>query len=277
MAIGNNTIVSSMLDGADMGDSGTSITVSGVDTTGSNTYLLVGLAYNNNDFQLPSSVVYDPGGGDEQSLSAIANTQFITPSTGTRDDGLTQWFGGIVASNASKSVKMTLDAAIVTDEGACMVVIPLTGVDQTTPANNGTGVIQDAGDTLNVNVTSASGDKVYGICFMEGASAETLAAGGGETNEVQATSTNDRIVCVSELSSSGTTNIQVDSSLSDKIVMSCVNIKQASAGGGGIEVLRRRREGHAIDMRPWLPPRPSNGSRLWLLDRTIYLPYRKAA
>ena len=65
-----------------------SVDITGVNTTGSNTALVVAVCLNNNNFETASTVVLDPGGGNQTSLTWLDNAVGIY-----QDDGYCAIFG----------------------------------------------------------------------------------------------------------------------------------------------------------------------------------------
>jgi hypothetical protein len=65
------------------GSATNSVDILTVALSGSNPALVVAVCFNNNDFQLPSTVVLDPGGASQTSLTWLDNAAGITPASGT--------------------------------------------------------------------------------------------------------------------------------------------------------------------------------------------------
>lgn len=215
------------------------------DLTGSESFVLVGVGWNyENAPTVPpevSAVVIDPGGADE-SLS------FITSTKSTQgDSGAVSWYGKASPTNnsASETIRLTLDSNLERSSHSMMVVvIPMTGVDQTTPTDN---PAIDGNTTADgsVTVTTESGDVAF-VCLFN----ENAVENAPNVCDVQAPSVvdaellgaDDGFAVGHEVSDAGTETVTFDH-WAGSWAAAGININVAAAAGG-IEVLRRRMEGY---------------------------------
>ncbi|MDA2939276.1 hypothetical protein MYX75_13570, partial [Acidobacteria bacterium AH-259-A15] len=157
-----------------------SVDITGVNTTGSNTALVVAVCFNNNNFEIPDTVVLDPGGPSQTSLTWLDNAFGQTPASGTRDDGYCAMFG---VKNPPSGTNFTVRATLcnpactapdptVSDEGLFAGAWPLTGVNQTTPFGTAVGN-QGLSSTASVTVGSNTGELVLAAVFSEAGTTTT--------------------------------------------------------------------------------------------------------
>ncbi len=154
--IGLGTVRSAFGDGTSVVNI-TSVIISGADRA-----LVVGVCHNNNDAQAPSTVVIDPGGGSQTSLTWLDNAAGIYS-----DDGYCHIWGVANPPAGTFTVRVTLTSATQGDEGLIAGAWPLTGVDQTTPFGTAVGDGASSGNA-SVTVSSGTGDLVLGAAFVEG-------------------------------------------------------------------------------------------------------------
>ena len=147
-------------------ENASSVDILSVDTSGSNTALVVAVCFNNNVEQLPTTVVLDPGGASQTSLTWLDNAAGITPASGTRDDGHCSIWGVKNPPSGTFTVRATI--ATVTDpaEGLFAGAWPLTGVNQTTPFGTAVGN-QGTSNSATVVVGSNTDELVLGAVFSE--------------------------------------------------------------------------------------------------------------
>ena len=112
------------------GTSCISFDITGVDTSGSNTYLLVGVGLNNEDLNEDVvSVVLDPGGAQQTSLSLLTNG-----AQNIDDDGRVELWSVLNPPSGTFTVRVTLGDFMATNTKAALGgAWNLSGVDQTTP------------------------------------------------------------------------------------------------------------------------------------------------
>ena len=149
------------------GDSVLNITA--VNTSiGSNTALLAAVCLNNNDGQLPVSVVLDPGGASPDSLDWLDVGDQAASWSDVDDGHCTIWGVKNPVSGPSLIVRVLLDSKVQSTESLNVGVWSLSDVDQTTPfrdavdVDNGTGT-----DAASITVPSQSGDLVFAAAFNE--------------------------------------------------------------------------------------------------------------
>ena len=149
------------------GDSVLNITA--VNTSvGSNTALLAAVCLNNNDGQLPVSVVLDPGGASPDTLDWLDVGDQASSWSDTDDGHCTIWGAKSPVSGTSLTVRVLLDSKVQSTESLNVGVWSLSDVDQTTPfrdavdVDNGTGT-----DAASITVPSQSGDLVFAAAFNE--------------------------------------------------------------------------------------------------------------
>lgn len=142
-SVGIGTVVSDAVTGTNTLD------LTNVGISGTNRALVVGVCFNNNN-QSRSSVVIDPGGTDQTSLTWLDNAAGITGG-GTGDDGHCTIWGVKNPPVGSFTVRVTIAGTTLSSSEALIAgAWPLTGVDQTTPF--GTAVGND-GVSTGANVT----------------------------------------------------------------------------------------------------------------------------
>jgi hypothetical protein len=132
---------------------GSSITISHT-TSGTNRLMLVGISINNDGSETVSSVTWK--GTENLSLfDTVSNAddarveiwQLVNPSTGTGD------------------VVITFSASL--QQGAVAGVTTFTGVNQSTPLGTFASATGDNSSPATVDVTSATGELVYGVVCVE--------------------------------------------------------------------------------------------------------------
>ena len=205
-----------------IGDGVASVDILNVTTTGSDTYLLVALGFNNHNSRANpddiTSVVLDPGGGDETALSLIANTK-----AQTTDDGLTALYGVKPPSVTNKTVRITIATATLSGDDLAGGAWPLTGVDQTTPAEGGGNNNGVSATPASATITSETDDLVFGCMFSEGITDQAVA---GATVEDWQVSTLDGFNGAHE---AGAASVVLDwTQTNDKWAASACNINQAA-------------------------------------------------
>ena len=158
-----------------------SLDITAVNTSvGSNRALLVAVCLNNNDGQLPVSVVLDPVGASPDTLDWL-DVGDPASSWSDADDGhCTIWGVKSPLSGTSLTVRVTLDSATQSDEGLNVGVWSLSDVDQTTPFRDAVDVDDGTGtDAASITVPSQSGDLVFGAAFNEWYNSNTRMAVSG--------------------------------------------------------------------------------------------------
>jgi hypothetical protein len=206
-----------------------SATVSGTDTlditnveiSGENRYLLVGICYGPESGQTTASVVLDPGGVDETSLTHLDSASAII-----ENDGQCELWGLLAPPTGNSfTVRATITAAVGSAYDFTGGAWPLSGVNQTDTRR--TVVPQAATGSPSVTVSSASGEIVFGTAFMENASAMQIQSPGVEDWEL---SVND---AGGGAHSDGASSVTLDwtsNPSSDKYAAIAVAIKPAPPG-----------------------------------------------
>ena len=154
------------------------VNVTGVNITGTNKYLLVGVGFNNNQLQNVSSVSIDLGGGDETNLTQIANTL-----AAIQDDGLTDLWGVVNPPDGNFTVTVIIDTDDVsTGENLGAGVWVLNGVNQTVPTGN-TDSFTNTSAMPTITVGIDANDTAFGCSFMEDESSQMNITTGVESWE----------------------------------------------------------------------------------------------
>ena len=144
------------------------INITSVSISGSNRALVVAVCFNNNDFEEADTVVLDPGGGNETSLTWLNNAAGIIS-----DDGYCAMFGVANPPVGTFTVQAKLcnpgcSSPDATGGGEALIAgaWPLTGVDQTTAFGTAVGA-DGASSTASVTVGSAIDDLVFAAGWNE--------------------------------------------------------------------------------------------------------------
>ena len=118
-AIGVGTVRSAVDDNT------ATLDITSVGISGANRALLVGVCFNNNDNQSPTSVVIDPNGGNETALAWLNNAAGIVGG----DDGHCTIWGVKNPPTGTFTVRVTLGQTTRASEALVVGAWPLTGVD----------------------------------------------------------------------------------------------------------------------------------------------------
>jgi hypothetical protein len=157
-------------------DGGSSITISHT-TSGSNRLMLVGVAFNNDNYETVTSVTYN--GTALTKVGERANS----------DDAMVYIYSLVAPDTGTHNVVVTFSAALA-QEGIAGVTT-FTGVDQTTPLGSFSSAEGDDTTTASLDITSAEGEFVYAVIAAE---YDALTAGSGVDEQwntsVNGTSTN---------------------------------------------------------------------------------------
>jgi hypothetical protein len=139
--------------------------ITGVEISGDNRYLLVGLCYGPESGQTTTSVVLDPGGADETGLTHLDDATAIIDN-----DGQCELWGTLAPPTGSNfTVRATLSSAVGSAYDINGGAWPLSGVHQTDTRR--TVVTDAATGSPSVTLDSAAGEMVFGTVFMEDATA----------------------------------------------------------------------------------------------------------
>jgi len=212
---------------SDNGGSGsTPLDITSVDTSGSNAYLLVGVCINNDDNESVSTVILDPGGGDETSLTWLDNA-----AAAVSDDGRCELWGVVNPPGGTFTVRITLSAQLLDGRAIVAGAWPLTGVDQTDPRGSVATNSATSGNA-NVTITSNTDEVVFGTAFIENQSDLEYSGPGTEDWDIIDGSTDNS---VGAHENGASPDVQIDwTNTSDKWAAIGVSIKPAVGGGGGI-------------------------------------------
>ena len=158
-----------------------SLDITAVNTSvGSNRALLAAVCLNNNDGQLPVSVVLDPVGASPDTLDWLDVGDQAASWSDTDDGHCTIWGVKSPLSGTSLTVRVLLDSPTQGDEGLNVGVWSLSDVDQTTPFRDAVGVQDGTGtDAATITVPSQSGDLVFAAAFNEWYNSNTRLAVSG--------------------------------------------------------------------------------------------------
>lgn len=157
-------------------DGGSSITISHT-TSGSNRLMLVGVAFNNDNYETVTSVTYN--GTALTKVGERANS----------DDAMVYIYSLVAPDTGTHDVVITFSAALA-QEGIAGVTT-FSGVDQDTPLGSFSSAEGDDTTTASLDITSAEGEFVYAVIAAE---YDALTAGSGVDEQwntsVNGTSTN---------------------------------------------------------------------------------------
>src|SRR3990172_7868952 len=123
-------------------------------TSGSNRLLLVGVSFNNDNFETVSSVTWN----STENLSLVGQIANV-------DDARVEIWGLAAPSTGTANVVVTFSTALT--QSAAAGVITFTGVDQSTPLGTFANAIGDDSTLATVNVSSAAGELVFGVVDAE--------------------------------------------------------------------------------------------------------------
>ena len=198
--------------------------ITNIEISGENRYLLVGLCYGpEGPPDSTTSVVLDPGGGSETSLTLLDNT-----SSTMENDARCELWGALSPPTGSNfTVRATLNQPTA-DQYYPIIggAWPLSGVHQTVP--RGTVVTSAANGSPSVTVSSAEDEIVFGTVFMEDGSVMQIQSPGLEDWEVHS----DSIAAGAH--SAGASSVTLDwtsSPSSDKYAAIAVSMKPAGDSG----------------------------------------------
>jgi hypothetical protein len=205
--------------------SGTSVTqfdIANVAISGSNRYLLVGIWFNDDDYQTISSVVLDPGGGSQTSLALLDSVY-----ASVQDDGRCALFGVVNPPTGTFTVRVTISAHLTNSEdGLIAGAWPLSGVDQSNPIGPVATADEATSGNASVTVESAAGDTVFGVSGIEDQTNMT----GSDTEDWNLQPSNDKGVGEHKSATSSSTTLNWTNA-SDKWCAIGVSVKPASGSG----------------------------------------------
>ena len=150
---GSSLAVDNASSGTTASDTASSMTVSHTTGSGSDRLMLVGISYNNDDYETVTGVTYNGA-----SLTEVG--------TGNNSDDARVYIYSLVAPD-SGTHNVVINFSDALNQGAIAGIVTFTGVDQSTPL--GTFVsAQDSDSTpATVNIPSDSGELVFGVASAE--------------------------------------------------------------------------------------------------------------
>jgi prepilin-type N-terminal cleavage/methylation domain-containing protein len=150
---GAGVSVDAVSSGTTASDTASSMTVSHTTGSGSERLMLVGISFNPNDDERVTTVTY--GGTSLTEVGERANG----------NDAMVYIYSLVAPASGTADVVITFDSAL--DEGAIAGVMTFTGVEQTTPLGTFASAIGNDSTPAGVNITSASGELVFGVVSSE--------------------------------------------------------------------------------------------------------------
>jgi prepilin-type N-terminal cleavage/methylation domain-containing protein len=139
--------------GTTASDTASSMTVSHTTGSGSDRLMLVGISYNNDDYETVTGVTYngtaltEVGTENNADDARVCIYSLVAPDTGTHN----------VVINFSDAL----------NQGAIAGVVTFTGVDQSTPLGTFVSAQEDDSTPATVNIPSDSGELVFGVASAE--------------------------------------------------------------------------------------------------------------
>jgi hypothetical protein len=183
------TIESSTFYVVDGGNNTSFTTSASVTPAGSQKAIIVGVVFNNNQREVSGADITACtfNSSTPLSLTAVTGTKTANDGVGSTayDDGVAEFFEAVNPDSSAHTVSITVESAVPTGGDVMIGVWALSGVDQTTPVDNGNANKSEAGSTNPaVTITSASGDLTLAACFQEGHTGGFTHAAGPTTNEL---------------------------------------------------------------------------------------------
>jgi len=160
---GGTFAVDSGSSGTTASDTASSITVSHTTGSGSNRLMLVGISYNNDDYETVTGVTYN--GTSLTQVGTVNNS----------DDARVCIYSLVAPDSGTHNVIINFSDAL--NDGAIAGVVTFTGVDQSTPLGTFASSTGDDSTPATVNISSASGELVFGVVSSE---YEALTASSGQ-------------------------------------------------------------------------------------------------
>ena len=160
---GGTFAVDNASSGTTASDTASSITVSHTTGSGSNRLMLVGISYNNDDYETVTGVTYN--GTSLTQVGTVNNS----------DDARVCIYSLVAPDSGTHNVIINFSDAL--NDGAIAGVVTFTGVDQSTPLGTFASSTGDDSTPATVNIPSASGELVFGVASSE---YEALTASSGQ-------------------------------------------------------------------------------------------------
>jgi prepilin-type N-terminal cleavage/methylation domain-containing protein len=150
---GGSLAVDNASSGTTASDTASSMTVSHTTGSGSNRLMLVGISYNNDDYETVTSVTYN--GTSLTQVGTVNNS----------DDARVCIYSLVGPDSGIHNVVITFSDAL--NDGAIAGVVTFTGVDQSTPLGTFVSSTGDDSTPATVNIPSDSGELVFGVVSSE--------------------------------------------------------------------------------------------------------------
>jgi prepilin-type N-terminal cleavage/methylation domain-containing protein len=145
--------VDSVSSGTTAAYTDSTMTVAHTTGSGSDRLMLVGISFNPNDNERVTTVTY--GGTSLTKVGEGVNG----------NDAMVYIYSLVAPAPGAADVVITFDSAL--DEGAIAGVMTFTGVEQTTPLGTFASASGNNSTPASVNITSASGELVFGVVSSE--------------------------------------------------------------------------------------------------------------
>jgi len=150
---GGTFAVDNASSGTTASDTASSITVSHATGSGSNRLMLVGISYNNDDYETVTGVTYNG--------TALSQVGTVNNS----DDARVCIYSLVAPDSGTHNVIINFSDAL--NDGAIAGVVTFTGVDQSTPLGTFVSSTGDNSTPATVNIPSDSGELVFGVVSSE--------------------------------------------------------------------------------------------------------------
>jgi prepilin-type N-terminal cleavage/methylation domain-containing protein len=160
---GGTFAVDNASSGTTASDTASSMTVSHATGSGSDRLMLVGISYNNSGDETVTGVTYNG-----TALTQVGERNNL-------DDAQVYIYSLVAPESGTHNVVINFSSAL--DEGAIAGVMTFTGVDQSTPLGTFASSTGDDSTPATVNISSASGELVFGVVSSE---YEALTASSGQ-------------------------------------------------------------------------------------------------
>lgn len=147
--------------GTTSSDTANSMTVSHTTGSGSNRLMLVGISYNNDDYETVTGVTYNG-----TSLVEVGHRR-------NSDDAMVYIYASISPSDGSLVApdsgthNVVINFSTTLTQGAIAGVVTFTGVNETTPLGSFVSAEDDDSTPATVDIPSDSGELVYGVASAE--------------------------------------------------------------------------------------------------------------
>ena len=150
---GGTFAVDNASSGTTASDTASSITVSHTTGSGSNRLMLVGISYNNDDYETVTGVTYN--GTSLTQVGTVNNS----------DDARVCIYSLVAPDSGTHNVIINFSDAL--NDGAIAGVVTFTGVDQSTPLGTFVSSTGEDSTQATVNIPSESGELIFGVASAE--------------------------------------------------------------------------------------------------------------